>query len=288
VAAGLLISGVSFAVSLWLLHRLADRELGGAAAGAAVLLLTFAPVSFFFTAVYTESLFLALSVGAFAAARDKRWVLACLLAAGASITRLTGVVLVVPIAIMYLRTQRRLGWGLIWTLLPPLALAAFLAYLHGRGYGWFAPFHNQRAHEFDGPLQTIFDAVRRAATGLRATVSGLPPVMPSLTSALSGQFDSVFLLGVLIVAAASLVVAIRRLPLEYGVYAALALLVSIASETKLQPLEGLDRYGLTIFPLWIGVGAWLAERRAVILASAFETVLLCFYTAEFARWAFVA
>ncbi|MFZ0043536.1 MAG: hypothetical protein WAK93_19665, partial [Solirubrobacteraceae bacterium] len=49
VTAGITISMVSFAVALVLLHKLTESELGRAAADTTVLLLAFAPLSFFFS-----------------------------------------------------------------------------------------------------------------------------------------------------------------------------------------------------------------------------------------------
>ena len=91
VTAGLLISFASFALALLLLHRLTELELGRRAADATVLLLAFAPLSFFFSAIYTESLFLLLSVAAVLAARRERWAVAGILAGLATLTRPTGV-----------------------------------------------------------------------------------------------------------------------------------------------------------------------------------------------------
>lgn len=87
VRAGIIVSLGALAVALTLLHRLTTLELGRRAADATVLLIAFAPLSFFFSALYTESLFLALSVGAVYAARRDRWAVACLLAALAAVTR---------------------------------------------------------------------------------------------------------------------------------------------------------------------------------------------------------
>jgi hypothetical protein len=55
-----------------------------------------------------------------------------------------------------------------------------------------------------------------------------------------------------------------------------------------QPLQSLDRYTLTMFPLWMAAGVWVAERRLsriMVLASA---ALLVFSTFQFATWAWVA
>ncbi len=288
VIAGVLVSGVSFVVGLWLLHRLTELELGRPAADGAVLLLAFAPVSLFFTAMYTESLFLALSVGAIYAARRERWALAGILAALASVTRVTGILLVVPIALWQLRRFRRLRPQMLWLALSPAALGGFLAYMQVRGYGWLAPFQNQRAHLFGGPLATLAAAARAAGHGLSATLAGQSPISPALGGALAPSFDSVVLALVLLLAIAALVVTFRRLPLEYGVFALLALLVSIASQTKVQPLEGIDRYALVIFPLWMAAGAWLTERRALRPVLLIGGALLAFYSFEFATWAFIA
>ncbi len=288
VLAAVLISWVSFGVGLWLVHQLCELELGLAAADACVLLLAFAPVSLFFTAVYTESLFLALSAGALLAARRERWLLAAGLVALASVTRVTGILLVVPVAVALVRAR---GWReprVVLLLGAPAALAAFLAYLAARGYGWLAPLDNQRAHALDGPAATVVAAVRLAATGLTQTLSGVAPVSRALTGPFTLAFDSVVLLAVLAVACGALVLTWRRLPSQYGAYATLALLVCVASRTRLEPLEGLDRYCLTIVPLWMAAGAFVAERRATALAVATGACLMCFYALSFATWTFIA
>ena len=64
----------AFALALYGIHRLTTLELGLAVAGGrggppGVLVTAFAPMAFFFSAVYSESLYLALSVGLFWSAR---------------------------------------------------------------------------------------------------------------------------------------------------------------------------------------------------------------------------
>ncbi len=72
----------------------------------AVLLTAFAPMAFYFSAVYSESLYLALSVGLFLCARRGRWGSAAMLGALASATRSTGVVLILPLLLLYLYGPR--------------------------------------------------------------------------------------------------------------------------------------------------------------------------------------
>ena len=72
------------------------------AARRTVVLIAFFPAAVFFSAAYTESLFLALSVGVLLAARRERWALAGALGALAAATRSMGVLLIVPALLMYL------------------------------------------------------------------------------------------------------------------------------------------------------------------------------------------
>lgn len=289
--AGVAISAVSFAIALTLLHRLTELELGRRAADAAILLVAFAPLSFFFTAVYTESLFLALSLGCLYAARRGRWGLAGVLGALAAITRVTGVLLVIPLAIVRLGSVRRIERGLAWVLIVPTTLSAYLAYTAVRGFGLLAPVTQQTGaqhrHLLTGPIGTIALAVRAAVAGARSFAI-TAPYQPSLSGPFSGGADSIMLLAVLMIAAAALVAAFRRLPVAYGAYAAAALLVCISSPVAGQPLHSLDRYTLTIFPLWMAAGAWLAERRVTRAVVLLGATLLVFFTFQFATWAFVA
>ncbi|HEX4115139.1 MAG TPA: hypothetical protein VHY18_04630 [Solirubrobacteraceae bacterium] len=85
--------------------RLAKLD-GREVARLAVLLTAFAPMAFYFSAVYSESLYLALSVGLFLCARRGRWGAAALLGALASATRSTGVVLILPLLLLYLYGPR--------------------------------------------------------------------------------------------------------------------------------------------------------------------------------------
>lgn len=288
--AGVVISVLAFGVALRLLHKLTALELGARAADATMLIVAFAPLSFFFSAVYTESLFLALSVGSIYAARRGRWRLAAGLGGLAAATRVTGVLLAVPLAIMYLRERRRPDRGLAWLLAVPAGLGAYLAYLAIKGYGLLAPFSAQvtgHQHRMAGSLSTIVAAVRAASYGLR-WIGDQPIYHPSIAGAFSSGAESILLLLVLGVAVASLVATFRRLPLAYGAYALAGLVVCTWSPVAGQPLQSFDRYAMTIFPLWMVGGAWLAERRLTRPVVVLSGLLLAFWTFQFATWAWVA
>jgi len=91
-----------------------------------------------------------------------------------------------------------------------------------------------------------------------------------------------------VIAVLALVAAFRRLPLAYPAYALAVLLVCLWSPVTGQPLKSVDRYTLTIFPLWMVVGAWLSERRRMRVTLLVSAALLAFWTFQFATWAWVA
>ncbi len=293
--AGLVVSLVSFAIALKLLHALTTLELGPRAARATIGLLAFAPLAFFFSADYTESLFLALSVGCLYAARRERWPLAIGLGAAAALTRVPGILLTLPLLVLAAeatpRSRRRLG---AVALVPAAALAGFLAYLGARGFGVLAPYTNQlgaeHAHLDTGPIGALVLAVKAAAGGLRLLSTGVERVyQPSILGPLSIGAESLMLFAVLVADVLALRVVWRRLPPAYGVYALAVLALCVWSPTDGQPLASLDRYTLAIFPIWMVVGAWLAEReRLRIVTCALGAGLLAFFTFQFATWAFIA
>jgi len=136
-AAGFTISNLAFLLSLYLLHRLTEMDYGAKAADGAVWLLAFFPTTPFFSAVYTESLFLLLLLLAFYAARREQWMLAGLAGLVAALTRNPGILISAALAVEYLRNRdfslRKLEFPhLFFLALPLLGFIGVQAYLAGQ------------------------------------------------------------------------------------------------------------------------------------------------------------
>src|SRR4051794_36528221 len=143
IVAGALVSLLCFAVALVLLHRLTELELGAPAARMTVWAIALFPGAVFFSAVYSEALYLALSVGCLYAARTGRWAWAATAGALGAATRSAGVLLVVPLAVMWLASRDRRVRDVAWIALVPAGLVAFCAALGVGGGDALAPFHAQ-------------------------------------------------------------------------------------------------------------------------------------------------
>jgi Gpi18-like mannosyltransferase len=95
-----------------------------------VICLAVFPTAYYLVAGYTESLFLALTLGAFLAALKRRWLVAGSLAYLASLTRLQGAVLLLPLGWIAYVQLRQAGLRALLARLPAL-VASLARWLHG-------------------------------------------------------------------------------------------------------------------------------------------------------------
>ncbi|HMA38343.1 MAG TPA: mannosyltransferase family protein [Chloroflexia bacterium] len=96
--AGVLVSLLGTLGAMLALYDLARDSLGAAGGRRAAWYLLIFPAGMFLAQVYTEGLFLGLSFGALALARREKWIWAAVLAAGATWTRASGILLLLPLA----------------------------------------------------------------------------------------------------------------------------------------------------------------------------------------------
>jgi hypothetical protein len=144
VASGLLISNVSFYIALALLIQLLRPRFGWGGASMVALGLASLPLAFFFSAIYTEGLFLLLVVAAFVVARSgwkNKWLVVGLLGTLASLDKFAGALLFPAMGVEYL-AQRGWQWRKVradglWLLLVPAGTGLFLLFLWWRfGTPW--------------------------------------------------------------------------------------------------------------------------------------------------------
>jgi hypothetical protein len=164
----------AFLAALNLLYRLVVLELGRPLARPALLLLAVFPAALYFGAPYAESLFLALSVGAFYAARTGRWAWAGACAGAAAAARNSGVLLILPLAIVWWSSRERDPRDAAWLLLAPVGLGAFALYL-GLAEGdalRFVGAHEAWYRELSWPLAGAWEGLAAAIDGFRQLASG--------------------------------------------------------------------------------------------------------------------
>jgi hypothetical protein len=266
---GIALSLVSFLAALVVLHRLTARLCDGPqAAPRAVLYTAVFPFALFFTQVYTESLFLLLSVSAVAAAVGSRWWLAGVLGALTALTRPNGILIALPLGLLALGGRPPLGELLrrVAALAPvPLAFLGFCGFaraLTGDGLAWL---HAQQHWGYRlgqrpwAELMRVIDALARE--GPYDYFFSDPYAVPYLMHAL---------VALAFVALTPSVFA--RLGPALGAYVAASLWVPLTGNA----LEGIGRYAATLFPVFMLLGASTSRRahEALVVLGSLGLALL--------------
>ena len=298
---GIFISLVACLAAFYLLFRLVELDFGAGAARKSVLFFAVFPTSFFLQAAYTESLFLALTLGSFYAARRQHYLLAGAAAGLAAVTRNTGILLLIPLVILYMNGRgwnwRRPGAGMLWLLLAPAGLLVWMIILkiNFGSFLMFAAAQSQWGRHVTGPLEGgplaplffgFLDAFRGLGDVIADPLHGFWPPDTFNAAFLGSAAIIDFGLTAFFVVLGAL--AFRRLPLAYAAYGLLVLLVPLvfshsvitAAAGYRQPLLSMPRFLLADFPAFILLGIWGAKRPrlGMILASVSFILMLALAT----------
>jgi Gpi18-like mannosyltransferase len=258
---GVIVSNLFLVGALLLLHKLIvttfnDQSL----AQRSIQYLLFFPTGFFFSCFYTESAFLFLSVAAIYAATRRSWAAAGLSGGLLALTRPVGVLVIIPLAWLYLES---LDWKLVkirmnilWLLLVPAGLFSFLLVAYKLSGDFLAPLHVQQAwqRKFVMPWQTLISPF-----GGNASVTFI---------------EQVLVVGFIALALLSLL----KLPsASYGLYSLLLIVVPLTSGT----LMSTSRYLVVVFPVFILMAIWGGRISMVdrTLKTVFLTLQVLFMTA---------
>lgn len=272
--AAIIISNLAFLGSLILLYRITAQEKDETIAKRCVAYLAIFPTAFFLLAAYSESLFLLLALLAIWAARQSRFWTAGVAGLLASLTRLTGWVLVVPLGYEYLR-QRTFNWrrvrpGVIAITLPLLGALGFLA------YRWLVDLPN---------INLMYRAYWYQTTG----IPGLD-LIATLRQMVAGGaafrlfFD--FFCAILLIV--TTVVAFRRLGATFGLYSTMLLFFMLLPVSELKPLYSFSRYALVFFPTFILLAIAGRNPWAHRLIAYPSIALYLYFSGQFFMWGWVA
>jgi hypothetical protein len=283
LAAAILISNLAFLGLLILLHRVTAIELSPKLATRTLVYLALFPTGFFLLAPYTESLFILLALGSIWAARKGQFWLAGTLGLLASLTRLTGWILILPLAHEYWRQRRdatirpsrppRLSF--LATALPVMGTAVFLLWRWWIGLPSLATVYQQYWFQTTGfPGRDLGTAVQTFFFG---------------GTARAGEFTLVFDFLIVFSLLGTTIWAFRRLGATYGLYSALLLFfMLLPTSENFKPLYSFSRYALAFFPTFmllglIGERPWL--NRLILYPS---TILYLYFSGQFFLWGWVA
>lgn len=276
----LVVSNLSVLAAIPLLYKLIRDEYGPEVALYVVALLSFFPTSLFFSTGYSESLSLLLIISFFLFLRRERLLLASIFAGLALATRLTSIVLVLPLVWEIWRScaTDRKRW--LTTALPSLILATsglwvYMIYLTIK-------FHQPLAfaHALGGwqsgtsIIANLPDALMLRPFILLSEVWQIGPY--------ANHVDPwIFLIFLLLI-----VVFWKRLRTSHAIYALAALLFPYVTRSG-GPLRfvSFGRYMVLVFPAFVVIGQLVKERAwlGLSLVGVFAAMLFM-YMALFSQW----
>lgn len=278
---GVIVSNIALFAAALVLFDIARRRFDKSTAYRAVILLMISPISVFFSAVYTESTFLFLSLLTFwLLEREKFW-LALAVACIAAVTRSVGVALYPALLIYAWRSaengvsplqQAKVWLKLAAAHLPILVFGGYILLMGltvGDPLAYFSMYGRTWGRETGIFFQAFF------------TYFDGEPV--SLLGWERSWIDLIMSIGYLILALLTL-----RKDRAWGLFALLAVYIPIASGT----LVGMPRFGAVIFPFyimlayWIGQGKWARISQLVVYGASAGLALL--FLVRFVTWRWIA
>jgi Gpi18-like mannosyltransferase len=256
-----------------LLYRLAGLDAPVAEARRAVWFLFIFPTSFFLHIGYTESLFLALMFGCLLAARQEFWAIAGVLGALASMTRVSGVLLLAPLiveAALTFRRTRRWRWQWLWMFVVPCGFGVYL-WLNARLTGDPFAFMSVQYEHWRKTLSSPFHGIMEAARNMRRTPSDA--VMVGLHELLFAMFGAV-----------CTVICFWKQRLSYAVW----MLLNWALFAGTSFVQSVPRYTLVLFPIFLLFARTSEDRLPGRLITAWSLLFLGTFAVKFAQgqWAF--
>lgn len=272
--AGLVISNASFFFGLLFLYKLLEHEYDRSTARRAIFYVSIFPSAVFFSAVYTESLFFMLTVASFYYMRSHRWWIAGAIGLFAAMTRVEGVLLLVPFLIeWYAQNKTSLKAGvlnLVPAALIPAGLVIYMAYLWVLRADplYFSHVQIHWNRHFAPPWVSLINAFGKIAHATQDQTVANQSLEVAFT---------LLMIGVLIGGW-------RQLRPSYIAYMALSILVPMSTSS----LMSMPRFALVLFPMFAILARW-GERSSVNnLILAFSLPLLGLFTVLFADWYWVA
>ncbi|OPY30315.1 MAG: hypothetical protein A4E28_00328 [Methanocella sp. PtaU1.Bin125] len=268
--AGIVVSNVCLLVACYYIYRYVSLDADEATAKRSVKYLILFPAAFVFSAVLTESLFVALVVACLYYARKGNWVAAGILGFFVPLARLPGLAIVVPLAYEYTR-QRVPSLAAykdhaLQRLAKPEAMALLFPFA---GLGLFAAGNYYLTGDFLGFIK------------IQATWGGrmvLPPM--ELLTRLNPDNGAVFTGALFTVAALALMFLYFR-KVDFGAWT-LGLILILIPLFSAQSCYSMLRYLAVVFPLFIITAKITKDRRVdtalTIALAVVEGIFMALWT----------
>jgi len=260
----LFITNLFFLLSLIMLYKLVSIDYEDSLPILVILFILIFPTSFFFASIYSESLFLLLSLLSFYFARTNRWFLSSLCGGLLTATRLVGIAIIPALIIEFIQQKKNLfKRKMLFLFLTPLGIASYMLFNYlkwGNAFYFIqaqGSFYNERTVDSIVFIpQTIFRYIK-----ILTTVS--PSIFEWWIALL--EISVFFFVSIMFFVAWK-----KKIRVSYILFALICFLISTSTGT----FTGLPRYTLILFPIFIALS--LIKNKIFKLFYAVISVILLF------------
>lgn len=274
--AGLLFANAAFLAAIFLLRQLLLLDYKESVVHKSILYLLIFPTVFFFASIYSESLFLLLTIASFYFARKKQWLFASICAMLLSATRIVGISIVPALLLeFFLQEKKIVAKKAIPLLLAPLGLLSFMLYntIQLKSSLAFLTFHT-----------TIGTSRSDTIILLPQTLFRYGKILFTVSSRQYEWWIAFLELFSFFFAALLLFVAWKKgVRISYLVFAILSFLIPASSGT----FNGLPRYIVILFPMFVAL-ALIKSKLLQYVYLAIAPILLFLLLLLFSRGYFIA
>ena len=271
-----------------LLHRITAQLVGEEHSLRALIYLALFPSGFFLFAPYTESLFILLALASIWSARNGRFIQAGIYGLFASLTRLTGWVLILPLAYEFWQLHLKDG---SWKSNPQTWIRQHTSYLLSISFPvvGFLLFVGYRSWIGLPSLPYIYEEYWYQATAVPGTdlLTALKTMFFGGTARM-GEFTLWFDFFCAMLLIGATVWIFLELRPNWGLYSAMLLLFILLPTSDFKPLYSFSRYTLAFIPLFILL-ARAGKRPFINRLILYPSLLLYLYfSGQFFSWGWVA
>lgn len=274
---GSLISNFAFFLALLFLWELIRIDFSKKIAFLTIILLLVFPTSFYFGAVYNESLFLLLAVTSFYFARKRSWFFAGVFGAISSATRIFGLIIFPSLLLEAWRQKAKIS-VFLWIFFIPSGLLIYML------YQWVAfgdPLLYYKLQKIVGEQHqsglTLLPQVYFRYIKMIMTVDPQNPIYQTVLLE--------FFVGILFFIL-PIYGYFKKVKLSYLLYA----MVGFLLPTIQGSFSSVPRYVIVFFPAFLAAALWMNDRPKILklIILTFSAVLLFIETALFLRGYWVA
>ncbi len=266
-----------FLASLIIFYKLVRFDYKENVAIWSIIFLLIFPTSFFYSSIYSESLFLFLSLLSFYFARKRNWLLAGITGAFLSATRFVGIFILPALLFEYFKYEKNKSLGkLLSILLVPLGLIVYAFYNLQK---WGNAFYFIQAQGNFANNRTVNSIVLFPQTIFRYF-----KILFTLKPNIYEWWVAFFELSFFIFALSLFYVAWKKkIRTSYLIFGVLCFLVPASSGT----FSGLPRYIAVIFPIFIAL-ALIENKTFRIIYCAISITLLFLFFMLFSKGYFIS